>query len=226
MKGQERFRVELGRLQDYCQEAIQIFGDEEDSINKIQEVCSNLRSFMGRLFAIAEELNEKSRKGVTYSEGEASESNTLFDCIKSFRRRNVYYDLLNFEEAVYELRRVVDESTDPHVIASAYNGLGHIYAIRKMYAPAIYYFNKVVEFYPGNSDGYFNLGAVYFNLGFYDEARYYFQQAIYHHTDDWEAYFHLGRTFEKLGELDTAVYYIQKAREIKYSQPAVVMVTR
>ena len=223
MQGQERFQAELRQLQDYCQKVCQTIEDEAKSTLAFNEVCSNLRSIMGRLFGIAEELEETGQKGVTMSEilplsGANTDGKTLFDCIQSFRRKTVYYDVLMFEEAVKELNRVLSESSDLHVIAAAYNGLGHIYAVRKLYAPAIYYFNKVVELYPASSDGYFNLGAAWFDLGSYDEARYYFQQAIYHSPTDWEAYFHLGKTYEKLADAESAENCLRRARELKYTQ--------
>lgn len=225
MNGQEKFQVELGQLQEYCQKTSFSLDEGGVSLEKVHEICSSLHSMVGRLFCIADELNNPLKGGITFSEkGDSEESKPPFNCIQSFRRKNAYYDLLIFEEAVKELKRVINESNDPHVIASAYNGLGHMYAIKKKYIQAIYFFDRVVEFYPGNNDGYFNLGAAWFNLGSFDEARYYFQQAIYHHSDDWEACFHLGRTYEKLGSVDSAIYYMQLAREKKYgiSQKAVV----
>lgn len=224
MKGQERFRAELAQLQDYCQKAFQRMDEDVESMDTVQDVCSELRALVGRLFGIAEEMNDLMKRGDTVSEN-SSGSEPLFDCIHSFRRPNVYYDLLAFEEAIRELRRVLDESEDRHVIAAAYNGLGHIYAVRKMYPLAIHYFSKVVEYYPENSDGYFNLGAAWFNLGSYDEARHYFHKAVYHHPKDWEAYFQLGRAYEKMGDADSAVYYMHRAREIKYDAPGMAMVT-
>lgn len=219
MKGQERFETELARLESYCQEVMGSLKKESEMSN-VKEACLNLRSLMGRLLSIADEMDEGS-PGIANSEEETSENgDALFDYIHTFRRGNAYYDLLNFKEAIHELRRVLDESTDPHVIASAYNGLGHIYAVKKMYIQAIYYFSKVVEFYPEDSDGYFNLGAAYFNLGDYQEAKRHFQQSLCHHPDDWEGYFNLGRTYEKLGEMESAVFYMKKAREIKYSSIA------
>lgn len=227
MNGQERFRVELNQLQDYCQQISQAMERDETAMDVIQDVCGTLRSHVGRLFGIAEELNETVQKGITLSvlPDALEESNALFDCIQSFRRPSVYYDLLFFEEAVRELKRILDEKTDPHVIASAYNGLGHLYAVRKMYPVAIHFFSKVIEYYPSSSDGYFNLGAAWFNLGSYEEARQHFHQAVYHHPNDWEAYFHLGRTYDKLGDVDSAVYYMQRAREIKYCQSGVAVLS-
>lgn len=223
MKGQERFRAELIQLQNYCQEVFQCMDDEIESIDTVEDVCSNLRSLVGRLFGIAEEMSDVVKRGVTVSK-DHKDGEPFFDCIYSFRRPNVYYDLLVFEEAVRELRRVLEESEDRHVIASAYNGLGHIYAVRKMYPLAIHYFNKVVEYYPESNDGYFNLAAAWFNLGSYDEARHYFHKAIYHHPKDWEALFQLGRTYEKLGDTESALYYMHRAREIKYDAPGMAVV--
>ncbi len=225
MNGQERFQAELGQIRNYCQEVVNNFDSEVESVEKVHEVCSSLRGMVGRLFCVAEELDDYLSGGFTISEEIQSDGKPLFDYINSFRRKSVYYDLLIFDEAVQELKRVLDESTDPHVIAAAYNGLGHLYAVKKMYPQAIYYFNKVVEFYPDNSDGYFNLGAAWFNLGSYDEARHYFHQAIYHHPDDWEAYFHLGRAYDKLGIVDSAMYYMQTAREKKYGFTGSVLVS-
>lgn len=218
MSGQERFRDELGRLQQYCQEIFDGWECESDRCQTVEEICSDVRSMVGRLFGIAEELNQPFNQGVTISEDDLSDSKTLFDSIQTFRRPTVYFDLLIFDEAIHELKRVVDESTDPHVIASAYNGLGHLYAKKKLFSSAIYYFNKVIEFYPGNSDGYYNLGAAWFNQGSFEEARTCFKQALWHHPEDWEACFHLGRTYEKLDEMENAIYYMSRAREVKYSQ--------
>lgn len=232
MQGQERFQAELRQLQDYCQEVCQTIANDVESLTTVENVCHNLRSMMGRLFGIAEELGDLRAQGVTMAEESASDvavssnGKTLFDCIRTFRRKNVYYDLLVFEEAVKELNRVLHESADLHVIAAAYNGLGHIYAMRKLYAPAIYYFNKVIELYPANSDGYFNLGAAWFDLGSYEEARYYFRQAIYHSPTDWEAHYHLSKTYDKLGDMESANHHLKIARELKYSHPEQIAVTR
>lgn len=224
MKGQERFRAELVELQDYCQKAFQQMDDTVETMDTVQDVCSNLRALVGRLFGIAEEMNDVVKRGITVSDTQ-KDGEPLFDYIRSFRRPNVYYDLLAFEEAIHELHRVLEDSEDRHVIAAAYNGLGHIYAVRKIYPLAICYFSKVVEYYPENSDGFFNLGAAWFNLGSYDEARHYFHKAVYYHPKDWEAYFQLGRSYEKMGDGESAMYYMHRAREIKYDAPGLAIVT-
>lgn len=216
MQGQERFLEELDEIQKYCREVEENLDSGGGSVQILEEVCRSLSRRIGRLYCVVEELSDNENRGVLSSENIDSVDKPLFDFIHNFRRKNVYYDLLIFDEAIRDLKRVLAENCDPHVIAAAYNGLGHIYATRKMYPPAIYYFTKVIEFYPDNSDGYFNLGAAWFNQGSFEEAIKYLKLAIFHHPDDWEAYFHLGRAYEHMGDYDSAIQHIQKARELKY----------
>lgn len=178
-----------------------IYADLDNIALKMKKVISKVKSM-------------STNKGITDSE-ESKNHDALLSSINHFRRENAYYELLSFSEAVNELKRVIAESTDSHVIASAYNGLGHIYAVRGYYEEALYNFQRVIEFYPGYVDGHFNLGATYYNLDMYEEAMNEFTKVIHLDPEDSEAYRCLGFICKKLGNNEMSKYYLNEYFKFK-----------
>ncbi|MDI3547659.1 MAG: hypothetical protein PWR10_1311 [Halanaerobiales bacterium] len=182
-----------------------------ESSEEISAVLDNITVELGKLISKVKSVSRK--KGISDSVKKMNQD-AFLQSINHFRRENAYYELLGFEEAVKELKRVIAESTDSHVIASAYNGLGHIYAVRKHYEEALINFQKVVEFYPGYIDGYFNLGAIYFNLKMYDDAIREFNKVINMDHNDPEALLAISNAYKMRGDQEMSEYYYNQFSQL------------
>jgi tetratricopeptide (TPR) repeat protein len=187
----EKFKREFNALIDSFDQY------EKNDSDQISTALNNVAVELEQLLSKIKSVVVK--KGINDSE-ENRNQDAFFNSIKHLRRENAYYELLDFSEAVRELKRVIAESTDSHVIASAYNGLGHIYAARKYYPEALFNFQQVVEFYPAYIDGYYNLGAIYYNLEMYDDAIKEFNKVISLDRNDKEALLALNNAYKNRSE--------------------------
>ncbi len=205
----EPLNKEIGKLINYVDE----INDKdvlEENLNELNNVVFVMKKVMDKLKSISRE------KGISDSV-KSQNFDALLQSINnlSLRRENAYYDFLDFQTAINELKRIINESTDCHVIASAYNGLGHVYAAKKYYEKALYNFEKVVDFYPSYIDGYFNLGAMYFKLKMYEEAAKEFNKVITLDKNEQETLLYLVVTYKKLGNNDMSRYFLKKYHNIK-----------
>lgn len=66
---------------------------------------------------------------------------------------------------------------DSKFVGYLYKRLGISYNQKKLYEEAILYLKKSIEYYPTDSEAYFQIGLSFYNLQNYDKAKEYFQKA-------------------------------------------------
>ena len=126
-----------------------------------------------------------------------------------------YYELLEYNDACRELKRIIDEYTDAHVIASAFNELGRLQALQGEYQKAYYSFNQVISFYPQYKEAYFNLGLINIFLKNLEEAASCLQKAAALSPDDKKSYYLLSDIYRSLKKDKTADYYYECYKNLK-----------
>jgi tetratricopeptide (TPR) repeat protein len=195
----DKLKKYVFQLEEYLNKAdeknISNFDDIDDMVFELNKIMYKIRRI-------------KVKKGIIGSE--IKNHDALFNINKHYRRENAYYELLSFNEAISELKRVIDESTDDHVIACAHNALGHIYAVKGYYDDALYNFQKVIDFYSDNVDVYFNIGITYLNLNQYEEAIREFRKVINLDKNDKETLFFLNICYKEINNNDLSNYYYNK----------------
>lgn len=109
------------------------------------------------------------------------------------------------------LRALAMEEDNPYVLI----GLGHLYYDFKEYKDALYYWTKMAELHPGNSDIriYTAIGNCYRKLKEYEDGLKYFQKALEQENDNFYALYGIADCYRGLNQQYRSIDYWNKILE-------------
>lgn len=90
---------------------------------------------------------------------------------------------------------------------------------KQQYAEAIASFEKVVERFPGNFEGFYNLGLSHLRAGHIDQAIELFEKSITLNPDSYESYRALGEGYFQKGETEKAASTLAHAASLQPDNP-------
>ena len=126
---------------------------------------------------------------------------------------SVYFHKRELDKAAETYKKVINTGTEP--LGVAYANLGTIFNTKKDIIRAAYFFEKSLEFKPGNPDIYNALGAIYSKLNNFNKAELYYKKLAELNPDAPHSHNNLGNFYFSKGELDKAIECYNHAIKLK-----------
>ena len=127
----------------------------------------------------------------------------------------VFYDLGQFDQAIYHFQEAINRSTASRSTAQYHSSLGSALLKSGLLQEAVWHYEEALRIDPDNADFHFNIGTVLNDLGRIDEAIDHYRRAIRTSPGKAKYYNNFGNSLAQIGRLDEAIANYREAIRIE-----------